>query len=268
MKALLSFAVIILICSNTSFAQGFNDKPTENFNIEVFKNFKDTVRSQALSRGNEGGHGGDGYVLEFVTLGKLISAGFDSFSVETLKQNHFTKEAFEQAVKLVKVTSHPKEEMLLEGEEVDAINFPAKNQIKMNRDRWRELSLEGRIKLVMHEYFGILGVERDSYQVSLKFVSFAQMLSKEVASSPDYKNLSVNLFYGQCNIFPPLTSSQICDSSSKEMADAQECSKRKAQAKCAIAEKADCKIIDTTMNSVLSTRYVGMRYCEVLTIAK
>lgn len=267
MKKLIS-VFIVLIWGPLLTAQDFNHKPNEKFNIEVFKNFKESVRQQAFAQGNEGGHGGDTYVIEFATLGKLISAGFNSFSDETLKQNYFTKEAFEMVVKTVKIASHSKEEMLLEGEEVDAINFPDKDLIKINRDRWRELSLEGRIKLVMHEYFGILGVERDHYKVSLNFLSFTQMLAKEIASTPDYKNLSVNLFYGQCNLFPPFTSSQICNSQSQELIKAQACSTQKALAKCTIAEKTNCSIVETIVNPVLSTRHIGLRYCEILTIVR
>lgn len=265
MKSSFVFTLILLLGCVSALGGNSSDKAPQAFNLEIFQEFKDSVRQQAVRRGNEGGHGGDSYVLEFVTLGKLVSAGLESFTSQTLRESHFTREAFEQVVTTVKVSSHGKEEMFLEGKEVDAINFPQANQIKINRDRWREHSLESRIQLVMHEYFGILGVERDNYSVTLKFLSFIQMLSKEVAR---YENLSVNLFYGQCNVFPSLSSGQICNEGSNEIREAQLCSVKKAQAKCVIADKDDCKIISTTMSPVLSTRYVGLRFCEVLTIAK
>ncbi|MCU1441760.1 MAG: hypothetical protein JWP85_2757 [Rhodoglobus sp.] len=220
--------------------------------------------------GNEGGHGGDPYALEFSGIAKAI--GDKLVQEETRSGAAFIKwkfkaADFQKSAKAIRYTSAESDDMVLRGQEVDAINFPDQNLIKVNRARWRELNFRARSQLVLHEVFGILGVERDSFEASLDFKSFLANASKEMETELADSS-QMNLFYGLCQSFPALGDASTCGSGTDKLEKAQICATNQAEAKCRMSGKGGCEILNTSYTPKMSTTAFGLRYCEVLVLMK
>lgn len=218
--------------------------------------------------GNEGAHGGDPYSMEFVTLAQILSDTLAKANGDQLARYNVSAKEFAKAVQSVRIITVEKDDAILGGAEVDGINFPEKNTILVNSDRWRELPLLSKAQLVLHEYFGILGVERDNYSVSGHFLDLTQKVTEIVAKEPRYAGLMVNVFYGQCDAIPALTSSEICEQGSQALQQAELCARGQAEAHCHLSGKAQCQFIETTFHAVIDSQIIGARYCRVLTIVK
>ncbi len=227
--------------------------------------------SSYASMGNEGGHGGDPYSMEFTMIGEALSAKLAKEQANNpgifLKWK-FTADSFKQAVETVRVTSAEGSEVILRGQVVDAINDSTQNLIQVNRTRWREDDIQARTKLVLHEYFGILGVERDRYEASIEFSDFAIRASREIVTASVAGTYMVNLFYGHALSIPSIDSPTICDSASPKLANALAAATTEAEGQCRISGKNNCELVNTSYTESFSTTAIGMRYCEVLVIMK
>lgn len=248
-------------------------KSNSNFRTRHQAQSIEEVKSilQNVLRGNEGGHGGDTYAEEFFTLGQGISESL--FKVKDFfgKQTNVTANEFANAVnKEVRIVSSDKEDVVLNGAEVEAINFPELKVILISRDFWRQKTLPQKIKLVLHEYFGILGIERDNYKESTQrsILSLVQSLTKKIQTNPVYADMQVNLFYGQARDVVSFSSIDVCDASSMSFSKALLSSQQQAQAQCKISGRSECQLINTTVTPKISKIYAGLRYCEILTIIK
>ena len=51
-----------------------------------------------------------------------------------------------------------------------AKNYPLKGEILINEGKWQKLSLEDKIRIVLHEYFGIIGLEEGNYNLSSNII--------------------------------------------------------------------------------------------------
>ncbi len=225
--------------------------------IFSFNNF-----SQA---GNEGAYGGDTYALEFISLGGKIAKALNNAEASLLSKWGLSTSKFKEAVNSVRVVSAEGSEVVLNGAEVDAINYPDRNEILMNRTRWREGNLKSRLKIVLHEYFGILNIERNSYEASLEFAPFIGALAKNLAKN---SSSEINLFYGRCLAVPSLSETgSMCDANSEKVQKAEACAKFSAEGKCRL-EKNNCELISLDYEVVISTVQIGLRYCEVTAIIK
>ncbi len=71
---------------------------------------------------------------------------------------------------IANTTVYSEGRLMLDDQEVDAINYPSKRLIKVNRSRWMDLRGEtatiARFNLVIHEYLGIMGIDDTQYRVS------------------------------------------------------------------------------------------------------
>src|SRR5262249_50446118 len=118
-----------------------------------------TLVSLSLWAGNEGGHGGDPYALEFVGLAQEIVAHLGHVKFAQLRaQTNVDTIAFKSWVKKIHVHSDEGDKVILDGQEVDAINFPLDSvpRIELNRTRWRIATLDQKLKLVLHEYLSFM----------------------------------------------------------------------------------------------------------------
>lgn len=111
----------------------------------------------------ETGNGGDSYAQDFVYYGKE--------AIRLLKSNPIPEidtRRLEQAVKETLVSSEDR--LRLNGNEVDAINYPSERKIVINRNRWKDLASDEykKIFLTLHEYLYMIGVEDVNYIVSNK----------------------------------------------------------------------------------------------------
>lgn len=117
----------------------------------------------AFEEGTDRGNGGDEYSKSFIEYGLDIS--------EALGQNPIPgvdAKSLQQAVRNTFVNSQ--ENLVLRGNEVDAINYPNPQnpRILVSRSGWDRLAStpHRRAFLVLHEYLGILGIDDSRYQIS------------------------------------------------------------------------------------------------------
>jgi hypothetical protein len=226
-----------------------------------------SLTSFALA-GNEGGHGGDPYAYEFQMLGKALAKKLTSYEKNhspILARWKLEANEFDATVDRVRVISKEPADMILNGEEVDGINFPDQNLIKVNRARWREANLQERLTLSLHEYLGIIGIERDQYLASNDLLGMiTEILTKKDVSS----FLIVQLFYGQCSVSPSLSEDSFCEPGSASFERANACALRKANDRCSAAGRASCLPFETKVETKLSKNMIGLKTCDVLTILK
>lgn len=221
------------------------------------------------NKGNEGGHSGDLYVLEFSTLAQFIADQLTKDIVNSIGNEKLTIETFQNTVESVKVISADKDRVVLNGAPVDAINFSQQKLILVNRDHWREMNLHQKIKVVLHEYFGILDIEKSKWTKSVKLIDFTFNLSQQIASDIRYADLMINFNYGLVRIHPPLTAAATCDTSSRDYIDAQRLAEAEAKNKCIVNKLGGtCSRIKTTYSSIISTTLIGYRYCEIVSVYK
>lgn len=117
-----------------------------------------------------GGHdgnvcnGGGGESEEFVTLGSVISQIISSGKIEINIPN-FNASKFADTVKIATIIASD-EPQLLNGEEKDALNYPAEQKIVFNVKKFNERTPPEKSKLVTHEYLWLAGVNDENYKYS------------------------------------------------------------------------------------------------------
>ncbi len=121
------------------------------------------------------GNGGDGLAAEFILTAK------DAFRILQNKPEvtqYLNLDKLSMAIANTKVIS-TKEPLILNGVEIDAINYPAQQLIKINRLRWMDLRDSNRtltrFNLVIHEYLGIIGINDDQYSISQSIVKIMNL---------------------------------------------------------------------------------------------
>jgi len=212
--------------------------------------------------GNEGGHGGDPYAEEFMSISETLSSALAENEKDhnrLFEKWKITSKDFSNALQSLRVTSHDETEMFLNGEEVDAINFPNRipQHIKINRKRWREFDIQARLYLALHEVFGILGIERDHYRASLDFSSIINTITIRKS------NLHfVQRFYGVCRKTYPLGTQPACDVKSTETSATLACATKLAQDQCNSNSSNQCKNISSYSEFKISLKTLGLGYCE------
>lgn len=223
----------------------------------------------SAGKGNEGAHGGDSIAYEFTTIAQLFLEELTNSRLSiTSSTTSFTKDDFEKTVKNTRVVTRSPEKMFLKSEEVAGLNFPADNLIALNKKSWMEYNLERKVDLVVHEHFGILGIERDQYFSSIEYASLKKTVVERIKNDPNMSSLQVNLFYGECQAFPPITTMDICGTDNEQIAKALTCSQQRALGQCQLQGKTNCTLVETKMTPIISTQYIGLKYCEILSIYK
>lgn len=83
-------------------------------------------------------------------------------------------------------------------EQVDAINYPDKNEIHISRNAWRSLNgkVAEQVGLIMHEFLGVMKISDENYRISSKVMD---LLNHE--TEPFYRwSCSASIFIGS-NLF-------------------------------------------------------------------
>jgi hypothetical protein len=144
-------------------------KRWSNLFLGALLSFVLVLASPALA-GNESG-GGDGYAAEFILTAK--TALELAKKLEPVELSPVNIDTFTGSIQNTKV--HSEEKLFLEGNEVDAINYPNRKLIEISRVRWEVLRTESqtvpRFNLVIHEYLGIMGIDDAQYKVSQKLIN-------------------------------------------------------------------------------------------------
>jgi hypothetical protein len=135
--------------------------------------FSVSARAQSTSptdinhTGWESGNAGDTYAAEFRLTAKDVVQ-----RLELLYQN--SKPVIDIAALKAAVgpstTVVSEDHVLLNGEEVDAANFPKQHLIKVNRSRWKDLrrstETKSRLRVSLHEFLFIASVDDTAFVVS------------------------------------------------------------------------------------------------------
>lgn len=118
---------------------------------------------KVLKSGPDVTGGGDTLVMNFKLGGKKVC----DYLQATSENNRFgiNPEKFCFAVDKVKVTSQ-ESTFLDDGTEVDAINNPAKLEIKLSQERNFSKYFKEIIQLAAHEYVSVIGMNDKNYQIS------------------------------------------------------------------------------------------------------
>lgn len=128
--------------------------------------------SSAFSTGPSVSGGGDAESLKFSMIANRAAM------IIRDNQTQFPEikyEVFIDAIKRIKIKI-TNEDLMVNGEKKDAINYPAESLIKVNRFAFRSLTSNSmlQIALVVHEYLGILAVDDSNYFISSRIGGILQ----------------------------------------------------------------------------------------------
>ena len=194
--------------------------------IEQMKGF-----NPHAARGNDGPHGGDTYGSEFASIAMEIYKGLSKLDQKVVSSENFLK-----AVESVIIYSDESRFVKLRGQPVDALNFPNDLKILISRSRWREMVLKDKIRLVFHEYLGIINSERDVYKISIKFNKFFDELVTEL------KEKRSQFYYGLCTASLALSfEGEPCSTELDQVKGAILCAKEKALRRCQLESYTKCE---------------------------
>lgn len=134
-------------------------------------------------QGTIDGGGGDSISMDVTRWADDLVLSFNKFTADCKGQLDLNLSDFEAAVDTVEIqtTSEP---LILHDKRVEAINYPDKKLIVLNRDDWLASPLK--IELIIHEFRGILNLDDTNY----KYSKLAANLLKtpecyEVTPNPD-----------------------------------------------------------------------------------
>ncbi|MCO5143828.1 MAG: hypothetical protein M9962_12125 [Oligoflexia bacterium] len=148
------------------------------------KEYKNGARDIAAMReiiegGNHGG-GGSAYEVAFISIGRSL--------VDELQKVNPDKVAGVPLLQLRQVIDESMVDasfdLLYRGsrknkKRVDALNYPKKKKIVLSIPAWNKLeTFEQKENLVLHEYLGLMNLEKDNYDLSQKMLSELRRFSK------------------------------------------------------------------------------------------
>lgn len=138
--------------------------------------------------GWDNGNAGDTFTAEFVLTGRDIEARLKMLPSSEL----IGLDLLALRGALSNTSVHSEENLVLNGYEVDAINYPAQAKIVMSRSRWRALrnpaETRQRLTLVLHEYLFMIGLDDSQFKISGRLIPLM-----------DVKNYNPNRWWNPLN---------------------------------------------------------------------
>lgn len=132
--------------------------------------FSFAAAADARTLGWDNGNAGDTYTAEFILTARDLLPRMKLLPQSELSGIDMNR--LSGAVLNAKV--HSEEVLRLNGYEVDAINYPDRQEILVSRSRWRNLrapqETANRLMLVLHEYLFLAGVDDTQFRVSGRLV--------------------------------------------------------------------------------------------------
>ena len=160
--------------------------------------FLSTSLSQAQ---NLVGNGGDVIASEFNSIARTAVHFLKKKMLSSADQDLVLKVEEKIETTLVESVS---DALVLNGREVDAINYPAINHIKVNRKRWEQVRLRDpseRTRIVLHEYIWIAGQDDSSYATSTRVVKEITTDLNQNSTSTEKYQIALGEFYAELNLF-------------------------------------------------------------------
>lgn len=147
------------------------------------------------------GNGGDVIASEFNSIARTAVYFLKLRPLPTDDQALILK--IEQKIEFTLVESVT-DSLILNGREVDAINYPTLNHIKISRKRWEQVRLRNpseRAMIVLHEYIWIAGTDDSAYATSSRLVKeIAMSLDQNSVSTENYQ-VVLGEYYAELNLF-------------------------------------------------------------------
>jgi hypothetical protein len=124
------------------------------------------IPSSTVFAGGVTSSGGDSVAAEFTMIGRHVAEILKTHPQLGVSARKFARTIDRTFVISLKNT-------VLNGYEVEAINYPGLKKIEVNRKRWIEHKddPQHRYALVTHEFLGIMGIDDKKYQISYKLFS-------------------------------------------------------------------------------------------------
>jgi len=115
------------------------------------------------AQGWDVGGGGNAFAAEFLDIGRTVVRRWNGLPDKAMGHEVYgwvSLKSFEQALKTAEVKT-TEEELKIEGNTVDAVNFPDKQLIVLSLKRWaKNMGFPEKRRLVIHEILGLLGKEK------------------------------------------------------------------------------------------------------------
>jgi len=141
------------------------------------------VFAQTQRQGGQSGGGGDIYALDFVKLSKDIFEDILVLTTVNKKPDFLDVTKFRTTIHDAVVESTERQ-LFIEGDpnEKDAINYPDSKpqKIVFNRVHWDMMDKEHKKALVLHEYFSLLKLEKDTMDASTQVFQQLEDVKKDV----------------------------------------------------------------------------------------
>ncbi len=151
-----------------------------------------TILLGSLAHADRIGNGGDAVAQEFTFLAtELIT--YMPYLPPSNVFSSAQKKAYTTATQETQVITQ--DHLMLRGAEVDAINYPDKKIIEVNRSRWTSLSSDPaarsqRQAVALHEYLWMAGIDDTNYAYSTPLYNDLMAAKTRWLSSPIAKNLA------------------------------------------------------------------------------
>ena len=126
------------------------------------------------------GNGGDGCAAEFVAIGRNLARMLPELGVTAVDQGAFHAAIDETTVRATD------DNLFVDGQKVQAKNFPARKLIEVSRNVCDPLATPAvsKVMIVFHEYLGIMGLEKSGdYRISSTIVQLMKKGKLELAVS-------------------------------------------------------------------------------------
>ncbi len=120
--------------------------------------------------------------------------------------------------------------------------------------------------MVLHEYFGVMGVERDSYEICVTLTDIIDEAFRRIMSSTS----SVTRYYGHQLVPMPLRRfGDACDKKSAEIKEALSFTTEQALAKCSGEQGSEtCRLAAVEQVPKVSKVALGLKFCEITAVVK
>lgn len=111
----------------------------------------------------EKGNGGDYCTQSIVQVKKTLMASLNYAGPSVYPEFQF--DVLEWYLEKATIKVVPK--TVVNGEETDAKNYPSQKLIELNRGRWCTFDIESKVKILFHEYLGVMKLEASNeYPIS------------------------------------------------------------------------------------------------------
>jgi len=150
-----------------------------------------SLEVNASLAGNDSGGGSSADMVKrnkVVSLINLIIADFETWAAPNFPEVEIDQLKQVRDTAVIEFTTEPlfilkdKKKVL-----VDALNFPDKMLIKINKHRISRLSL-GKLKaLLLHEFLGLLKVSDKKYKISIRYLNFLDVKKDNFVDSPIFR---------------------------------------------------------------------------------